>query len=562
VTNKKKTVVNKSLKKKNSIKKKKKLGFGFTLIELLAVIVILGLLLAIAIPSVTRYINQSKKKTLVTSINSYIDALITEVNDMNYSFTGANTIYAVPIECIALERGGTNPFGEWMMANNDYWAYVLVQYDEENSTYIYGFTFKDSTDYGLYPLAQKNLEDKGSQINTGLSLYKPNTGSYIALSDEIDFWNTSGFKVNDETNLKVLRSTLEDQIGDGKNTCTLAQKGNNYDEIVEERSKVGTLINVGIDSNNVFGKSMERSAIESIITLDYIPSEVSAWDASSEGNGLVKAWTKDEDNDGLYELYLGQEGGVVASSSCFGLFYDYTNLTSINLDNLDTSNTRDMQSMFNNVNKLENLNVNIDTSKVTNMQYMFNRMDSLKNITFGTNFKTNNVIAMSFMFANCKSLKTLNLSKFTTTNVINMFKMFFECSSLETINLSNFTTTNVTDMSYMFYNNNMLQSLNINHFDTSNVTDMSYMFYNLKEITSLNLSNIKTTKLKKANRMFYYMSSLSTLKLNSADFSKTKETEEMFRHLNSLTSIEVSNSNKTFVEKQLNKDGVTANIIT
>lgn len=204
---------------------------GFTLVELLAVIVILGLLMAIAIPNVTKYINQSRKKTLATSIQSYISALITEVNDGVYRFSESGYIYAIPIECIPLEKGGTNPFGEWIQSSDEYWAYVLVQYDSENYNYLYGFTFKDSAGYGMYPLTTTKMSSNGNEIKTDLFLSRPKTGLYTLVTTK-DIWQQSGFIINDDIRLKVLTSTIYGKKGNGKTTCTLYRQGSNYDTVV------------------------------------------------------------------------------------------------------------------------------------------------------------------------------------------------------------------------------------------------------------------------------------------------------------------------------------------
>lgn len=209
---------------------------GFSLIETLAVIVILGLIMTIAVSSVTKYITQSKKKTLIQTISSYIDEVKLQVNNREYSMRAKNTIYAIPIECVDIDGGGGNPFGEWIQSSDKYWAYVLVQYDSEKFEHRFGFTFKDSAGYGLYPLINTKLEVDGSQIQQDLFLSRPKTGMYTLMTSQ-EHWNESGFSVNSLTKLKVLSSTLEGEKGDNKTTCTLIQRGSNYGEV---ENKVNT----------------------------------------------------------------------------------------------------------------------------------------------------------------------------------------------------------------------------------------------------------------------------------------------------------------------------------
>ena len=50
---------------------------------------------------------------------------------------------------------------------------------------------------------------------------------------------------------------------------------------------------------------------------------------------------------------------------------------------------------------------------------------------------------MSNAFANCSSLKYLNINNFNTSSVINMTNMFYGCSSLLSLNLKNFNTSSL-----------------------------------------------------------------------------------------------------------------------
>lgn len=87
---------------------------GFTLIELLAVIVILGILMIVAIPQVTRYIEQSKRDAYIDNAKAYINAArYAYLNDefSNTTGCGLGENARIPITKLAVDNSGKSPFG-------------------------------------------------------------------------------------------------------------------------------------------------------------------------------------------------------------------------------------------------------------------------------------------------------------------------------------------------------------------------------------------------------------------------------------------------------------------
>ena len=124
---------------------------GFTLIELLAVITIMGILMLVAIPAVSRTIENSRKDTFIDTVNSYVngaknmwaaDNLICKTAGQGGSTTDfvssavPNGTYYINVSTVAsdnapqlLEQGGKSSWG-----SRDIKGYIVVKVTTEAGT--------------------------------------------------------------------------------------------------------------------------------------------------------------------------------------------------------------------------------------------------------------------------------------------------------------------------------------------------------------------------------------------------------------------------------------------
>ena len=151
-----------------------------------------------------------------------------------------------------------------------------------------------------------------------------------------------------------------------------------------------------------FGTDVLRKDIEELTfsSNDKVPEEaVQSFDLSEKQNKSVMAWYTDKDKNGLYEMTIGQDKGVVANSNSAYLCCDVGQVDGI--ENLYTTGVKDMSYMFFQYRadapfeKAElDLGDNFDTSAVENMDGMFwytSHMFSAITLRLGKAFQFDNV---------------------------------------------------------------------------------------------------------------------------------------------------------------------------
>ena len=179
-----------------------------------------------------------------------------------------------------------------------------------------------------------------------------------------------------------------------------------------------------------FGTDVLRKDIEELtFSSSYkVPEEaVQSFDLSEKQNKSVMAWYTDKDKNGLYEMTIGQDKGVVANSNSAYLCCDVGRVNGI--ENLYTTGVKDMSYMFfqyradASSEKAElDLGDNFDTSAVENMDGMFwytSHMFSAITLRLGKAFQFDNVKSsvLAFQLGESSNNKIL-VSKLEQKNFI------------------------------------------------------------------------------------------------------------------------------------------------
>lgn len=159
---------------------------GFTLVEILAVIIIIGIIMTIAIPAVSKYILSSDRAVYSSDVTAYIETVRAEYGMKEYGdLLKDDEIMIVPIEYVELEKGDLkSPFADYDLDRS---YIVIVPY---KNGYQYYANVVDNQKIGIVMKTQQELSKEvvEDDVKNKIESYK----TYL-------YDRTKKFVVNDNT---------------------------------------------------------------------------------------------------------------------------------------------------------------------------------------------------------------------------------------------------------------------------------------------------------------------------------------------------------------------------
>lgn len=125
-------------------------------------------------------------------------------------------------------------------------------------------------------------------------------------------------------------------------------------------------------------------------------------------------------------------------------------------------------------------------ARETSTAHLFDGFTNLETIEHLEYLNTDNVEDMSYMFADCAKLQSIDLRHMTTDNVTNMSHLFAGCSSLKSLDVSGFELVSTTDVSSMFEGDSKLKTIycNCNWTSYDGLTSSANMFLGCTALTN------------------------------------------------------------------------------
>lgn len=504
---------------------------GFTLVELIGVVILIGLIALIAIPSVDYVITKTKNNAYNRTLDTLKDGLrnwVTDNKELIYE-DGEEIIVTLSDlkEQGYVEYEIKNPKTSACLANTMQFKITRVK-DTEKDTYEYTFLDEELLDGSLKDCEAVSktpsiylLGDNPQKIEITndstltYALFDPGATAKSSAGEDI---SSSIVKLNN-VNLKVLSKDYHAKYTIIENgiSKTLTRKVYVVDTTAPELNVpedleigIGETLNLmeGVTATDNSGVAPTIKTSGSInynrpgeYVITYIATDKSGNSVSKDR--MIKVISKYS----YLETYSAGllSGGFRSSSYAPNItsisFIDNVDIPANAVATWDLSEAKDNSikgwivestsnagyyNMF--IGSNYSIKANIDSS------YWFYRLDSLYTVNF-ENYDTSDVVNMSYMFAGydeenyygaATSVEVVNDSKLSFLNSFNKEAQIeqlrivpesaFVCSNITELNFSNWDTSNVRDMSHMFEGLCYIELLDLSYFDTSNVEDMSYMF--------------------------------------------------------------------------------------